>query len=153
IAKLLSESYWSFVTLRNDFGALPDGDPYKTMATNPQDLAVDPEFIALNPGIGPTVQTQASATLLTLSGDSDVLWALTSYLNADPEARAFLNGTPDPWGMVVNPRYKNIALPSEFWPLLDDFLDPHIDLDGCLRNEAQDIIPVPILPLIAAPMA
>jgi hypothetical protein len=47
------------------------------------------------------------------------MWALTSYINADPEARAWLNGKPDPWGMVVNPAYQGIKLPVESWPLLD----------------------------------
>lgn len=153
LAKLLSESYYSFQTLRTDYAALPASDPYAAMATNPQDLSVDPEFVALNPGIGKTVQTQAAATLLALSGDSDTMFALTSYLNADPEARAFLDGKPDPWGMVVNPSYKGIALPLEYWPLLDNFLASNIDLDGCLRNETQEIVPVPLLPLVAAPMS
>ncbi len=34
--------------------------------------------------------------------------ALTTYINDDPAARAWLNGKPDPWGMVVNPAYRHI---------------------------------------------
>jgi hypothetical protein len=153
LAKLMSESYWALQTLKTDYAALPASDPYRVMATNPQDMSVDPEFVALNPGIGESAQNQTASTLLNLSGDSDVLYALTSYINADPEARAFLNGQPDPWGMRVNPSYRDIALPLPYWPLLDSFLSPEIDIDGCLRNESGQILPVPILPLVAAPMS
>ena len=31
------------------------------------------------------------------------------------------NGTPDQWGMVVNPAYKGIPLPVDQWPLLSTF--------------------------------
>jgi len=153
LAKLLSESYWGRLALQQDYHNLGNSNPYKKLETNPQDITRDPEFVKLNPGIGPTIQTQAASTLLVLSGNSDVMYALTSYINADPDARAFLNGKPDPWGMVVNPAYKGISLPQPDWPLLDTFLSPDIDLDGCLRNDKQQIVPVPILPLIAAPMA
>jgi len=153
LAKLLTESYWDLVSLKQSYAAMPAGDPYAAMANNPRDMSVDPEFVALNPGLGATHQNDAAATLFALSGNSDVMYALTSYLNADPEARAFLNGAPDPWGAVVNPGYKGIELPAESWPLLDTFLAPGIDLEGCLRNDQGQIVPVPILPLVAAPTA
>src|SRR5262249_37168797 len=86
---------------------------------------------------------------------SDVIYALTSYLNADPEARGFLDGKPDPWGMVVNPGYRKIALPLAFWPLLDTFTSPEVTLyGGCLTPEAwHKIPPVPIGPLVASPVS
>src|SRR5262249_33829652 len=86
LAKLLSESYWARADLRQDYSKLPASNPYHHMATNPQDITLDPEFIKLNPGVGTTTQTQAAATLLALSGNSDVMYALTSYINADPDA-------------------------------------------------------------------
>ena len=92
------------------------------MAKNPQSIFDDPEFLALNPGFIANkglVQAAPAATLFSILSQSDVMWALTSYINADPEARAWLNGKPDPWGMVVNPAYKGISLPVESWPLLD----------------------------------
>ena len=76
--------------------------------------------------------------------------ALTSYINADPDARAWLDGAPDPWGMVVNPNYKGIELPTYSWPLLDTFEPPKLyasDTNDCLYNN-----PVPFLPLVAAPL-
>ncbi|OLB79969.1 MAG: hypothetical protein AUI14_08670 [Actinobacteria bacterium 13_2_20CM_2_71_6] len=153
LAKLLSESYWALPGLGTDFAALPPDDPHHALATNPQDLSADPEFQALNPDLGTTTQFAASSTLLALNGNSDVIHALTSYLNADPEARAFLDGRPDPWGMVVNPAYKGIALPLEAWPLQDTFMSPTNSLDGCLNDVNGQLHPVPILPLVAAPMA
>ena len=56
-----------------------------------------------------------------MSSDSDVIEALTTYINDDPTARAWLDGKPDQWGMVVNPAYKGIALPVDQWPLLSTF--------------------------------
>jgi hypothetical protein len=153
LAKLLSESYWALPALGTDFAKLPDNDPHHAMAKNPQDMAADPEFQALNPNVGGTNQFAAAATLLALNGNSDVIHALTSYLNADPEARAFLDGKPDPWGMVVNPSYKGIPLPVSAWPLQDAYLSPDYNLDGCLNDSQGQLHPVPILPLVAAPMA
>ncbi len=153
LAKLLSESYPAFVDLKRSYAGLASSDPYHAMATNPLDMSVDPEFKALNPGIPETAETQVASTLLSLSGTSDVIHALTAYLNADPEARAFLDGKPDPWGMVVNPQYRGIALPGQFWPLQDTFVGHGMDLEGCLLNEANEYVPVPLLPLVAAPQA
>ena len=154
LAKLLSESYWGYGPLLTDYKALPSSNRYSKMAGNPEDLSVDPEFTALNPGIPAAALSQTASTLLALSGNSDVMYALTSYINADPDARTFLNGTPDPWGMTVNPAYKNIKLPLSAWPLEDDFLSPDIALDGCLLDDQGVLVPaVPVLPLIAAPMA
>ncbi|MBV9593012.1 MAG: hypothetical protein JO147_04340, partial [Actinobacteria bacterium] len=92
------------------------------LAGNPQSITADPEFKALNPRIPVNPGDPAAAALLAIGGNSDVMYALTSYINADSEARAWLDGTPDPWGMVVNPNYKNISLPLEAWPLLDTFV-------------------------------
>ena len=52
------------------------------------------------------------------------MWALTSWIDADPEARTWLDGYPDPWGMKVNENYRGIDLPVDNWPLLDDFVAP-----------------------------
>ncbi len=149
LAKLLTESYPGSTQVR-------DYDP--ALTHNPLNITDDPEFIALNPGItqnvngiGLVANTEAESELMALSGDSDVMHALTTYINDDPTARAWLNGTPDQWGMVVNPAYKGIALPVDQWPLLSTF-EPtawyKTDANDCLFNN-----PVPIQPLIAAPLA
>jgi hypothetical protein len=154
IAKLLSESYWSLEAVRNAIKALPADDPWRALLNNPREMSQDPEFTALNPGIPTAAYVQSAASLLAMSGSADTMYALTSYLNADPEARAFLDGTPDPWGMVVNPKYKGLALPRESWPLLDDLPMPLVvDNSVCLYTGADDVQNVPVMPLISAPVA
>jgi hypothetical protein len=169
LAKLLSESYLALPSLKADLN--PPIDPvthkpkhpvpaaYQAMKNNPLNIAQDPEFQALNPTVGTKLtSTVGGATLLALSANSDVIYALTQYLNADPEARAFLDGKPDPWGMVVNPGYKNIPLPAWSWPLLDGYL-PSSDIINsdafkyCLWNTQHVPVAIPMLPLVAAPLA
>ncbi len=144
LAKLLSESYPSNSSMKAAYAAL---------GRNPSNIAEDPEFQALNPGLPTSILNgEQAASILTLSSDSDVIWALTSYLNADPEARAWLNGTPDPWGMVVNPRYERIVLPVTNWPLLDTFIPKDWYATGtnpCLTGKQG----VPWLPLVSSPVS
>src|SRR5262249_28214959 len=118
------------------------------LSNNPMDITVDPEFRALNPTVPQGVGASAG-TLIALSSDSDVVAALTTYIDADAAARAWLDGKPDPWGMQVNPTYKGSKLPVSNWPLLDTFEPTSIyqpGLNDCLYND-----PVPYLPLVAAP--
>ena len=137
LAKLLTESYPAIPVVRSTYSALAD---------NPVNISADPEFIALNPGIKvPVNATEAASALLALSSDSDVMHALTAYIDADPEARAFLDGVPDPWGMKVNPSYRGISLPVDNWPLLDTFV-PKPAPNDCMAE-----VPTPYLPLVAAP--
>ncbi|WP_148614332.1 hypothetical protein [Nocardioides rubriscoriae] len=111
IAKLLSQSY-----LGSDLGRQHPG-----IGDNPLAMMNDPEFQQLNPGLSEITQ-EAGAALLSLSNDSDVIEQLTEYLAQDKDASAFLAGTPDPWGMKVNPAYEDIELPRPSWPLLDTFI-------------------------------
>ena len=149
LAKLLSESYRSCADCLDFTSAAAVKSGFSKLANNPIDMSTDPEFEALNPGLPVTLNREAGATLASMSSDSDVMTALTSYINADPEARAWLDGTPDPWGMVVNPAYKGIKLPVSNWPLLDT----HIAVFGPGANKCLDADPVPWLPLIAAPVS
>jgi hypothetical protein len=112
LAKLMTESYYGTNNIQS-------GD--SGIAHNPESIFDDPEFVALNPGFSPPggIQPAPAATLFSILTRSDVIWSLTSYINDDPEARAWLNGQPDPWGMTVNPAYKGIQLPVESWPTLD----------------------------------
>jgi hypothetical protein len=144
LAKLLTESYPGTLFMKQD-------DP--ALANNPLNITMDPEFIALNPGItqNDSAGDEAAAELIALSSDSDVIEALTTYINDNPAARAWLNGTPDQWGMVVNPAYKGIQLPVDQWPLLSTFVPTAYydsDVNDCLYND-----PVPFQPLVAAPLS
>jgi hypothetical protein len=149
LAKLLTESYPAETAIQDQYTALQNPVTHKP---NPLNIAEDPEFQALNPGIPAAtlgkLAGDSAATLLAMSGDSDIMWALTSYINADPEARAWLNGKADPWGMVVNPKYKGIKLPVTQWPLLDDYISPAI----ALTNQCLQQSPDPYLNLVAAPV-
>lgn len=111
IAKLMTLSY-----VGSTFGAQHPG-----MAKNPWAIMADPEFQALNPGLDRTPQ-EAGAALLSLSNNSDLVRQLTDYLSTDKAATDFIAGKPDPWGMRVNPSYKDIDLPRDDWPLLDSFV-------------------------------
>ena len=111
IAKLLTQSY-----LGSDLGRGHPG-----IGGNPLAIMSDPEFVKLNPGLSQTPQ-EAGATLLSLSNGSDVMEQLTDYLAHDRDAMDFIKGKPDPWGMVVNPEYQDISVPTPEWPLLDDYV-------------------------------
>ncbi|HTY72720.1 MAG TPA: hypothetical protein VMI11_09900 [Actinomycetes bacterium] len=141
LAKLLTESYPSNPTMKSED---------KALSGNPIDIGHDPEFRALNPGVVSLgYNLEPAATLAIMSSDSDVLTALTSYINADPEARAWLDGRPDPWGMVVNPAYKGIKLPVSTWPLRDTFIPKGLQAG----NPCLALSPTPWLPLVAAPVS
>jgi hypothetical protein len=161
LAKLLTNSYPVF---QKD-----QGDPGLT--GNPLNITDDPEFEALNPGIPKLgVGSFTAAELTSLSESSDVIEALTSYINDDPTARAWLNGTNsgEPAvcnsagiyqagansvcpAMVVNPAYKGIALPVTQWPLLSTWestayaANPQVQF--CLQTS-----PEPFDNLLAAPL-
>ncbi len=146
LAKLLTESYPE----RPEMDADPALQNPVTHQPNPLNILADPEFQALNPGVSAQVAGGAlasAATMLVQSADSDVMWALTSYINDNPEARAWLNGEPDPWGMVVNSHYKGIKLPVTTWPLLDAYTPSALTGGGyaCLAGS-------PWLSLVASPV-
>ncbi len=144
LAKLLTESYPADLPVQQE-------DP--DLANNPINITMDPEFQTLNPGVAanPLGPSEAASELVALSSDSDVIEALTTYINDDPTARAWLDGQPDQWGMVVNPAYEGIALPVDQWPLLSTF-EPTAWYDAD-QNDCLHIDPVPFQPLVAAPLA
>lgn len=144
LAKLLSMSYPALVGIRDEWASDDQWSRYKPLSRNPINITADPEFKALNPELNNLndVPTWSTTTLYSLASDTDVVTALTSYINADQDARAWLDGSPDPWGMEVNPNYRGIKLPVTSWPLLDKFLYGI----GCGALE-------PVFPLIAAPVS
>jgi len=139
VAKLLTSSYPAAPVVR-------DNNP--SIGGNPLNLTLDPEFQALNPGLPETSNLEAAAALQVFSANSDLIWALTSWIDNDPEARAFLDGTPDPWGMKVNESYRALDLPVDNWPLRDDFVAPqwYQDQNACYAKS-----PTPFMQLIANP--
>ncbi|MFJ9100493.1 hypothetical protein ACIRJM_18670 [Streptomyces sp. NPDC102405] len=110
VAKLLTESY------RNSpWGAVLSGTAakgYGWAKNNPAGLATDPEFIALNPQFAylSVAETPATDTdLLTSLGHSDSARVLWQWVLSDKDARQFLAGVSDDWGMRVNPYYATNA--------------------------------------------
>ncbi|MBG6055807.1 hypothetical protein IWX81_002235 [Salinibacterium sp. CAN_S4] len=63
----------------------------------------DPEFKALNPTN--YFQFQYVPSLVLPGSKSDGIKQVWRWILADADARAFLSGTKDPWGMTVNPYY------------------------------------------------
>lgn len=136
LAKLLTASYYDAVP--SGTGAdkshlhLLDpatGEPTTTQA--PRNLLFDPDFRAIN---DPEWAVQAIgdvaiADALVPSGRSDLAHRVWEYILADDEARAWLEGEPDPWGMVVNhwystsdkvnPTGRGLSLPAENFPKAD----------------------------------
>jgi hypothetical protein len=116
LAKLITQSY--------EAGS---GEP--ALKGNPYSMFRDPEFLAVNPGV--TLNTQSPTIdynlIMPQPTQTDVIWAMTSYINADPEARAWLDGAPDNYsGMVVNPVFRGYALPQLFTELRDGSPDPAV---------------------------
>lgn len=141
VAKLLSSSYPAVPVMR---------DNHPSIGANPLNITLDPEFQALNPGLPKSSTIEAAAALQVFSSSSDLVWALTSWLDADAEARDWLNGDADPWGMTVNAAYRRIDLPLDNWPLLDTFVAPQYyqDQNACYANS-----PTAFMQLIANPAA
>jgi hypothetical protein len=91
------------------------------VAGNPTSIVADPEFRALNPTLFPAGEpAQISASEVNLGeflpilagGNTDVTYALTNWIESDPDARSFLAGAQDGYGMHVNSYYKG----NTDWP-------------------------------------
>lgn len=120
VAKLLTASYLS---------ALPSGANLSHMGyvnanspgPNAYNLIVDNDFLNVNCGgldqatlndcewYWQDISGTGVSDLLLPNGRSDLAWTLWNYVMADADARAFLDGQADPWGMKVNPWYSTNA--------------------------------------------
>jgi hypothetical protein len=108
VAKLLTQSYKAAVT----------GDA-SYISTNPRWLAEDPEFLALNPEFD---QLQEIGQLYAITNPLDLAdanRAIWEWIKSDPDAKAFIGGKPDPWGMKINPYYKGMDLDRSDFPRSD----------------------------------
>jgi hypothetical protein len=108
VAKLLTASYIS---------ALPSGadlthigyENVDNPGPNAFNITKDPDFLAINDAVWEfqNINSPSVADVLVPTGRSDLAWTIWSYVMSDADARAFLNGEPDPWGMRVNPWYSS----------------------------------------------
>jgi ABC-type phosphate transport system substrate-binding protein len=123
VAKLITGSYRS------------GGNP--AVINNPVNLFRDPEFKALNPGVDWPGGAPGNHPLI-LGDLSDTTLALTNWIEADKDARAFIAGKADPWGMTVNSNYQKVPLPFASFPLLDQLMSdtyaPIQELDTLSRQ-------------------
>jgi hypothetical protein len=104
VAKLVTQSYRTAVSI-NSIPKYPWFDKNPFFLTNDKDfLQFNPEFALLSANYG----REMSALTVPL-GASDATKALWQWILADPEAKAWLDGNPDPWGMRVNPVYATTA--------------------------------------------
>ena len=141
MAKLLTNSYVDSLPTFSDRNHLShqvdtgkkdkDGNAILERVFNPRTLTYDPDFLDIN---DPEWKYQALAAasladVLIPQGRSDAAWAVWQYVLSDPDARDFLAGKPDPWGMTVNPWSATtdeantsgaaLALPREDFPKAD----------------------------------
>ncbi len=104
VAKLLTQSYSAQVNIHNS-------KPYTWAETNHQSLGEDPDFLQFNPEFSyfSSSNRRNFSGLSMPSGNADHARRVWEYVLADPEARAWLDGAADPWGMRVNPVYATTA--------------------------------------------
>ncbi|MGW2016271.1 hypothetical protein [Streptomyces sp. NPDC001927] len=107
LAKLLTYSY------AYDVRYLTQKDPAPAhLAGNPQSIVRDPEFLKLNPAFEQAAQPpQVYPGGIVLSAErSDVNSVVWKYLRSNADAKAFLEGKPDPWGTKLNPNFSGLQL-------------------------------------------
>ncbi|GIF96729.1 hypothetical protein [Catellatospora citrea] len=110
VAKLLTQSY--------RFGAFIS-EP--GLEGNPGDMTEDPEFLAVNPIFTEYGEETALPDVLVPLIPTDATAVLWAWINGDAEARDFLDGEADPWGMTVNKNYLGLPLPRTDFPKLDPY--------------------------------
>ncbi|RMB87751.1 hypothetical protein CTZ28_02005 [Streptomyces shenzhenensis] len=107
VAKMLTHSYvWTVPWNKKQ----PEPEQ---VAGNPKSYFSDEEFKELNPQFADfAADTNASGqlSLMVPSGNSDTTRLLWNWLQSDKDARDFLSGKPDPWGMRVNSYFQGLDL-------------------------------------------
>ncbi|MFD8208077.1 hypothetical protein ACFV2S_16995 [Streptomyces sp. NPDC059695] len=109
LAKLLTASYPYDVRFLTDTAPVPDH-----LKGNPESIVRDPEFLELNPEFqrSPQAPQVYPGGILLAADRSDSARIVWRYLRSDKEAREFLEGKKDPWGMRINPYFKDLGLAS-----------------------------------------
>ncbi|MEU9447580.1 hypothetical protein [Streptomyces sp. NPDC048277] len=114
LAKVLTQSYpYSLVQPL-------DGVP-TYLSGNPLSLVKDPEFLKLNPELKDQAAGNAPLGLALALANSDSARLVWKYILANNDAKEFIEGKADPWGMKVNPAYKDgvISDSLDFFPKAD----------------------------------
>jgi hypothetical protein len=104
VAKLLTQSYRRQLEI-----FVPP--TYEWMQANPAQMGDDPDFVQFNPEFAQlsVFEGRSFSGLQLPTGNSDAAEQLWKWVLSDPEAAAWLAGTPDEFGMKVNPYYSTTA--------------------------------------------
>ncbi|MER5793499.1 hypothetical protein [Streptomyces sp. NPDC001980] len=114
LAKVLTQSYpFSVVKPANK---VPD-----YLSGNPDSLVKDPEFLQLNPDLAGQAAGNAPLGLAVTLANTDSANMVWKYILANTDAREFIEGKADPWGMKVNPSYEDgvVSDSLDFFPKAD----------------------------------
>lgn len=136
LAKLLTESYSA-----NGGYDTPFPHSHPLIPDNPALMYVDPDFLAVNPAYAAITTKEPLPYPSLVSVDSDVIYELTRYIVADPAARAFLAGTPDQWGMKLNPAFAGVQWPTGRVELRDTSPERKTSGPNESHNCAQEGLP------------
>ncbi|WOX12094.1 hypothetical protein [Streptomyces sp. N50] len=114
LAKVLTQSYPLSLIKPGD--KVPD-----YLAANPDSLVKDPEFLKLNPSLAGQAAANTPLGLAVAVDNTDSANLVWKYILADSDAKEFIAGKADPWGMKVNPAYENGVLSDslDFFPKTD----------------------------------
>jgi hypothetical protein len=137
LAKLLTASYTDALPQAADASYLNGA---RNVTRDPDFLAInDPEWAYMK------ITSVGLSDVLTPLGRSDAAVAIWTYIMADTDARNFLAGKADPWGMKVNPNYSTsktvnpigtgLALPRDDFPKADP-----IEFPGTEANNHADVV-------------
>jgi hypothetical protein len=112
-----------------------DGDPLS--------LFQDPEFTGLNPNIVAPVDSGIEVPTV-VSGQTDMTWALTSWIDANKGAKAFLAGEFDPFSEHMNTNYLGVVYPNNTLVGQDNYIiiqheyDPVFPLSTVAADQVEN---------------
>jgi len=104
VAKLLTQSY-SFTVPQTTAAPAQSIAHLSTQARSYNYWTSDPDFQQANPSNWPAFEQQTPSIVLPGPAAADGIKQVWRWIVADRDAVAFLNGSPDPWGMTINPYY------------------------------------------------
>jgi hypothetical protein len=108
VAKLLTQSYTRAANINAP-----------SVQGNPTNLLKDPEFTALNAEYdGLTISLPE---LQLPAGRADITERVWNWILQDADAKQFLKGAVDPWGMKVNTNYKTLEFPRDDYPKAETY--------------------------------
>jgi hypothetical protein len=97
----------------------------------------------LNPGVAEPVNGTIMFPLV-VSGNNDMTWIVTNWINASADAKSFLQGTFDPWDEHVNTYYLNLQYPNNTfvsqdpYPIVQHEFSPVFPLDSAATLFAEN---------------